>query len=245
MSQQATLAKIVRHPASIVPYPFNQWRVKQAMLYTAGWFTLYYLILITLLILGATHHLSDQLFDKLSLFPEHTISIVLLSLFLWLRRREPSALGLTRRWPNAKLILPAAAVMALIAFIANAIPQVRQSGGRDYASGGATSFLVVQLWIGLVGPIVEELEWRGLILAGLFTSWQKRWPALIISSMAFGAMHLLGQSLSNPMIWVSVGVRFMLGLVMGWVYLRTREIYTPIILHIFTNNFIVLVSRWL
>ncbi|MDX9846432.1 MAG: type II CAAX endopeptidase family protein [Tenuifilaceae bacterium] len=77
----------------------------------------------------------------------------------------------------------------------------------------------------ILAPIFEELIFRGIILNGLL----KRYSPLlsiVVSSLLFAAVHL------NPWQFVSA---FILGLFIGWVYLRTKSILLAIIIHAFNN----------
>ena len=77
----------------------------------------------------------------------------------------------------------------------------------------------------ILAPIFEELIFRGIILNGLL----KRYSpvlSIVVSSLLFAAVHL------NPWQFVSA---FILGLFIGWVYLRTKSISLAIIIHAFNN----------
>ena len=66
----------------------------------------------------------------------------------------------------------------------------------------------------VVAPLTEELVFRGLILRGLLGRWR---PAVAITASAalFAATHL------NP---AQAPVAMLLGLVLGWVFVRTRSL---------------------
>lgn len=77
----------------------------------------------------------------------------------------------------------------------------------------------------IVAPITEEFLFRGIIL----NRWIKKWglvQGLITSSLLFGFLHI------NP-----IGLS-MFGLIMGLLYLQTKELWTPILCHAL-NNLIV------
>jgi membrane protease YdiL (CAAX protease family) len=69
---------------------------------------------------------------------------------------------------------------------------------------------------------------RGIIQKGLINKGVKPAKAIIFSALAFGIFHL------NP--WQTVNA-FLLGLVLGVVYYKTKSLLMPILLHAF-NNFI-------
>ncbi|NDV46312.1 CPBP family intramembrane metalloprotease [Paludibacter sp. 221] len=76
-------------------------------------------------------------------------------------------------------------------------------------------------------PVLEELIFRGIILDGLLKKYSPT-KAIIVSALLFGIVHL------NP--WQFVGATI-LGLFIGWVYYRTRNLSLAILIH-FVNNLI-------
>ena len=85
--------------------------------------------------------------------------------------------------------------------------------------------------VAVVAPIVEELIFRGLILNGLRLNY-KAVTAVFMSALLFALFHL------NP--W-QFPATFVLGLLLGWIMLRTNNILLAIIGHS-VNNFLVLLS---
>ena len=85
--------------------------------------------------------------------------------------------------------------------------------------------------VAVVAPIVEELIFRGLILNGLRRNY-KAVTAVFMSALLFALFHL------NP--W-QFPATFVLGLLLGWIMLRTNNILLAIIGHSI-NNFLVLLS---
>jgi uncharacterized protein len=80
----------------------------------------------------------------------------------------------------------------------------------------------------IVAPITEEFLFRGIILQ----RWTEKWgimKGLIATSVLFGFGHA-----NNP-----IGLS-MFGLIMGLLYLQTRTLWIPIILHAM-NNFLVFI----
>jgi membrane protease YdiL (CAAX protease family) len=74
--------------------------------------------------------------------------------------------------------------------------------------------------------ICEEVLFRGFVQNGLEKSWGTK-KALIVSSIIFGVFHL------DP--WRSPAA-ILLGLVAGYLLLKTRSLLTPIAFHISTNS---------
>jgi len=82
-----------------------------------------------------------------------------------------------------------------------------------------------------MAPIIEEMIFRGVIMHGLMRNYSK-FTAVFVSALLFALFHL------NP--W-QFPATFILGLVLGILMLRTRNIYLCILGHA-TNNGLVLIS---
>lgn len=92
------------------------------------------------------------------------------------------------------------------------------------------SFLVYVLFfinICILAPIYEEMLFRGILLRRFTLRWSPQ-KSIIISSLIFGVIHL------NP---INVVFAFALGCVLGYAYLKTKNIVIPMLLHSF-NNFL-------
>jgi len=79
----------------------------------------------------------------------------------------------------------------------------------------------------ILAPILEEILFRGIIMKGLINNKVKPITAIIVSAFIFGAVHF------NP--WQFAGA-FLLGLVLGLVYYKTKSLLMPILLHAFNNG---------
>ncbi|KXT74952.1 putative protease [Streptococcus sp. DD10] len=102
----------------------------------------------------------------------------------------------------------------------------------EAASAGSTNWSMF-LYAGILGPISEELIFRGTIL-GSFKTYGKLY-ALVMSAILFGLFHgNIPQGL----------FAFLVGLVFGYVALE-YSIYWAIFLHIFNNLVIGDVMLWL
>ncbi|WP_339171788.1 type II CAAX endopeptidase family protein [Solibacillus sp. FSL R5-0691] len=79
----------------------------------------------------------------------------------------------------------------------------------------------------ILAPIYEEMLFRGILLRRFTLRWSPQ-KSIIISSIIFGIIHL------NP---INAVFAFALGCVLGYAYLKTKNIVIPILLHSF-NNFL-------
>ena len=78
-------------------------------------------------------------------------------------------------------------------------------------------------WVSLTAGICEEIRYRGLLLAAL-TAVVGMWPAVLLSSVAFG----IGHSYQGPGGVLKTGA---IGLVMALVTVFSGSLFVPIILH--------------
>jgi len=82
------------------------------------------------------------------------------------------------------------------------------------------------IWLGLLPGLSEELLFRGVMLPGLGLDI----PALIVSSLCFGVLHMSGWEQWPYAIWATA-----VGLILGYSALSTGNLLVPIIAHIVTN----------
>lgn len=77
----------------------------------------------------------------------------------------------------------------------------------------------------VIAPLTEELVFRGLILRGLLGRWRPA-AAITASALLFAATHL------NP---AQAPVAMLLGLLLGWIYARTRSLGLCVVGHALNN----------
>ena len=92
--------------------------------------------------------------------------------------------------------------------------------------GGGQSLIATILWVAAIGPVLEELMFRGLVLHVLLRRYSP-WVAIVISSTLFAAIHL------NP--WQIPGA-FGGGLLLGWIVVKTRSLWPSVICHALFNG---------
>jgi membrane protease YdiL (CAAX protease family) len=88
------------------------------------------------------------------------------------------------------------------------------------------------VYIVLVGPLFEELLFRGLILNGMRRRYAA-WKAIGLSTLLFALCH------ANP--W-QLALPLLTGVVFGWVVVRTGTLWLPVIGHAVHNGRAILVE---
>lgn len=92
--------------------------------------------------------------------------------------------------------------------------------------------VVVVVVLGVVGPIVEEMVFRHLLI-GLIRRVAPTWTAVVVSSALFGVLHMNSFALSEVL---GVVPHVFFGLAMGVLYVRTdRNLLYPATLHCLNN----------
>ena len=82
------------------------------------------------------------------------------------------------------------------------------------------------LAIAIVGPVLEELLFRGAITKALLQKYSPR-TAIVISALIFGVFHI------NP---IQIIPAFLIGLLLGWIYYKTASLIPCILMHILNNS---------
>ena len=87
--------------------------------------------------------------------------------------------------------------------------------------------------VGILAPLAEEIVFRGAILRTLLDMMSKKnhWVAIMISAAIFGAMHGNSAQFVNALL---------MGLILGWMYYRTKSLVPGILLH-WVNNTVAFV----
>ena len=157
-------------------------------------------------------------------------------------------IGLTRVQPFARLVL-----LALSCYVILALSQAAASFVYRFSEGLPITGSFVRQVFDLSGDlppgsssllvsfpsIFEEAVFRGIVLTVFLGRYSER-KAIIFSALGFGLMHLLNLASGRELVWVlgQVVWAFILGLFYGYVFVRTRSLLPPMIVHYFGNVFI-------
>lgn len=102
----------------------------------------------------------------------------------------------------------------------------------DFALGVlATAYCIPLLLLGfiVVGPIAEEVFFRGFLFEGIRHSRMGPAAAIVITSLVWSAMH------TQYDLYNMVTV-FLIGLLLGYARLKCRSIYASLAMHMFLNG---------
>lgn len=157
-------------------------------------------------------------------------------------------IGLTRIQPSVRLVF-----LALSCYVILALSQATASFVYRFSEGLPMTGSFVRRVFDLSGDlppgspsllvsfpsIFEEAVFRGIVLTVFLGKYSER-KAIIFSSLGFGLMHLLNLINGSELVWVvgQVVWAFILGLFYGYVFVKTRSLLPPMIVHYLGNVFI-------
>lgn len=196
------------------------------------WYVVVFLMMQTvvfaaaMLISGKKELSADANIAAISLY-----SIAATALFVW-RRWTPFNRDYTSTRPWFALFWVACAAIGTISptsIITEALENFT-GANRDYTQifTKVMSHDMGYLAIGILAPIAEEAVFRGALLRRLLNAGAGKspWIAITVSALVFGVVH------GN----IAQGTHaFMVGLLLGWMYSRTRSILPGLVLH-WANN---------
>ena len=108
----------------------------------------------------------------------------------------------------------------------------------DYAGEELLDFIQHRwgyLVVCILAPLAEEVIFRGAVLRTMLEHWEgsKRWTAIIISALLFGLAHM------NP---AQIPHAFLMGILLGWLYERSRSLIPCVVLHCVNNTIAYLMT---
>lgn len=169
--------------------------------------------------------------------PAMTIQALVFVLAAWImvRWRHPLALR-DPVHPTTALLWGAGA--AIVAFIGSTLVggglqltgwEIEEQAWIQALMADRSSLLLLTPWLVLLGPVSEEVFFRGYVFRRLFSSAGPR-AAYVVSAILFAVIH-----------WHPVGLPMyvLIGLVFCWVYRRTGTLWAPIFGHVLYNGLVI------
>lgn len=172
-----------------------------------------------------------------------TLTIVI-GVPFWLKKRRTTRkdLGMTRlpSWLDIALA-PAALIIYMIVssvtlyLISLAVPQLNLTQAQEIGFSGLShqyEYVLAFLTLVILAPIAEEVLFRGYLL-GKLKKHAPFWLAILITSLLFGGLHLIG---GERLQWNVAIDTFVLSLVLCSLREITGNIWAGILLHMIKNG---------
>lgn len=161
-----------------------------------------------------------------------TGNIILFAIFMWRRycpvsrhyvRTKPWKVAVWCTIVSLGTIIPSLWIEEHLSFL----PDL--TNGMQGMFGNTLGYLA----IAVCAPICEEVVFRGAVIRALM-NWKPNWKlAVVISSLLFSIAHM------NP---AQMPHAFLLGLLLGWVFVRTGSVVPGIIIHGVNNLTVYIIA---
>lgn len=137
------------------------------------------------------------------------------------------------KWILVALLLPIAVKGSYLLFIPGEYVLSGMSADQIFQTLSAGIF-----YIGIAAGFVEEMVFRGLILNCIKKAWNEK-AAIIIPSVLFGLVHVLGQgySVGNSLLVIFAGT--MAGIMFSLIAIENNSVWNSGIVHALWNIFII------
>ena len=90
------------------------------------------------------------------------------------------------------------------------------------------------LMLVVLAPVMEEVLFRGILLESV-RSKHSAGRAIVVSALMFGVIHLIPQQVVNA---------FAIGLILGYIYVRTESLWPVIVIHALNNAMAYVIMQW-
>ncbi len=97
-----------------------------------------------------------------------------------------------------------------------------------------TDFLILAFWVVLIGPVCEEVLFRGYALSGFRGRFGAR-RGVVFTAILFGVFHL------DPWLFIPT---VMIGTLLGFLVIKTGSIYSAMLVH-GANNLLSAIGLWI
>jgi membrane protease YdiL (CAAX protease family) len=162
------------------------------------------------------------------------IMMAVIALAVWIVR-APLTEYLALTWPSARYV--GIGLIGLVALIAigdallyfGGYPLVTPFQVQSYTTAAAEGWAAA-LWLGavIVAPAGEETVFRGFLFRGWARSDRAAWPAIVVISILWAALHVQYD-------WTGILQIFVVGLFLGWMRWRSGSTLLTFLLHALFN----------
>lgn len=159
---------------------------------------------------------------------------------LWSQAAPP---GFGFAMPAAAYCIAAVALGLLMPLVGGKLTELLAHGHdvpqdvKQLGSGASTGFrIALTLAVASIGPVVEELLFRGVLLSALLRHLRTGW-AVLASAALFALVHLP----DLHWLWFAMPNLALLGMALAWLRLRSGSLWPAVIAHA-CNNLLAMVA---
>jgi len=141
-------------------------------------------------------------------------------------------------WPRAswKFLTIGAALLIVLSVVENLFPKPKDTPFEHLFYRPRDAYLILFIAVTL-GPLLEELFFRGLFYPVLARRWGAPW-GVFLTALAFALLHLQQYSYA----WVAFFAIFLVGIVCGTVRASTKSVAASFLVHVGYNGTQMLIA---
>ncbi|MCC8034370.1 MAG: CPBP family intramembrane metalloprotease [Rikenellaceae bacterium] len=174
--------------------------------------------------------------DGFSLFLYYTVKLTVSIAFAWwICRRHGNLpakpLSFSLRKTNPTLILWGLVLVIITSMVIEPLLEIfpNEYLEKMYSSVGRGGWAMLTTIV--MAPLLEEILFRGILQQNLTGGFGKL-KGILMASAVFGLIHMIPQQAINA---------FFIGIILGYLYVRSGSLVTPIIIHALNNAIAFLV----
>ncbi len=181
-----------------------------------------------------TERMSSGPMSALSYALSMTLTIVGVLIYRKLRRGKGKMFRLSMRGFNPMLILWGFVLVLITGIVIepvlNLFPESFLDLLNQMGANGGWSVLM----LAILAPVMEEVLFRGILLESVREKYSNG-RAIVVSALMFGVIHVIPQQVVNA---------FVIGLILGFIYVRTDSLWPVIIIHALNNAMAYVIMQW-
>ena len=181
-----------------------------------------------------TERMSSGPMSALSYALSMALTIVGALIYRKLRRGKGKVFRLSMRGFNPMLILWGFVLVLITGIVIepvlNLFPESFLDLLNQMGANGGWSVLM----LAILAPVMEEVLFRGILLESVREKYSSG-RAIVVSALMFGVIHVIPQQVVNA---------FVIGLILGFIYVRTDSLWPVIIIHALNNAMAYVIMQW-
>lgn len=171
---------------------------------------------------------NEFLFNIILFLLEFFVALISIKIILCICIDKSSPTNYSSNFKSSDFIYVILLILGFRFFYDGSISQIQALTSTDKTATIISLELNNLLRSCVYAPFIEEIMYRGILLNGLLKKYDSK-IAIFLSSLVFAIMHFNFYQSINA---------FFIGLILSYIFYRTKSIYLCILLH-FVNNFIV------
>lgn len=187
----------------------------------------------TIYLLVTTGNLDKAVLTQTIMIPAQLAGQIMMGIYLWkagyisTKKETWSLVSAPYLLGSAVAILTSGFVVSSLMSLLDWIPNIMEQSFDILQSGWGGILTIV-----IIGPVLEELLFRGAITKALLQQYDPP-KAIFISALLFGIIHI------NP---AQIIPAFLIGILLAWTYYKTGSLIPGIFMHILNNSLSVYIS---